>query len=149
MAETPHGMSASSVRAAHEIRIVVGRLRRRLRDTYDVEGLTPTQTSVLGRLSKDGPSSASGLAAAERVRPQSMALTLGALDERGLIERRPDPDDRRRQLISVSETGQAFLEDKRRAGEEWLSQSLESGFTEDERRLIIDALALLDRLNGI
>nr|WP_107097154.1 MarR family transcriptional regulator [Streptomyces sp. NBRC 110028] len=142
-------MSASSVRAAHEIRIVVGRLRRRLRETYDVEGLTPTQTSVLSRLSKDGPSSASGLAAAERVRPQSMALTLGALDERGLIERRPDPDDRRRQLISVSETGQAFLEDKRRAGEEWLARSLESGFTEDERQTVIEALALLDRLNAI
>ncbi|WP_055554199.1 MarR family winged helix-turn-helix transcriptional regulator [Streptomyces sp. NBRC 110028] len=149
MAETPPGMSASSVRAAHEIRIVVGRLRRRLRETYDVEGLTPTQTSVLSRLSKDGPSSASGLAAAERVRPQSMALTLGALDERGLIERRPDPDDRRRQLISVSETGQAFLEDKRRAGEEWLARSLESGFTEDERQTVIEALALLDRLNAI
>jgi len=140
-------MSASSVRAAHEIRVVVGRLRRRLRESYDTEGLTPTQTSVLSRLSKDGPSSASALAAAERVRPQSMAMTLGALDERGLIERRPDPDDRRRQLISVSEAGHAFLEDKRRAGEEWLSQALESGFTEEERRFIISSLALLDRLS--
>jgi DNA-binding MarR family transcriptional regulator len=140
-------MSASSVRAAHEIRVVVGRLRRRFRESYDTEGLTPTQTSVLSRLSKDGPSSASALAAAERVRPQSMAMTLGVLDERGLIERRPDPDDRRRQLISVSEAGHAFLEDKRRAGEEWLSQALESGFTEDERQAIISSLALLDRLS--
>src|ERR1044072_2847945 len=130
MAENTPVMSASSVRAAHEIRVVVGRLRRRFRESYDTEGLTPTQTSVLSRLSKDGPSSASGLAAAERVRPQSMALTLGVLDERGLIERRPDPDDRRRQLISVSEAGHAFLEDSRRAGEEWLARSLESRFTE-------------------
>lgn len=146
MAETPRGMSASAVRAAHEIRVVIGRLRRRFKETYDNEQLTPSQTSVLSRLSKEGPASASALAAAERVRPQSMAATLSVLDERGLIRRRPDPDDGRRQLVSLSETGGAFLADKRRAGEEWLARSLETGYTEAERQTILEALALLDRL---
>ncbi|ADI11210.1 transcriptional regulator, MarR family protein [Streptomyces bingchenggensis BCW-1] len=141
-------MSASAVRAAYEIRVVVGRLRRRLKETYDNEELTPTQTAVLSRLSKDGPASTSDLAAAERVRPQSMAATLGVLDERGLIRRRPDPGDGRRQLISLSESGTAYVDDKRRAGEEWLARSLESGYTEEERQTIIEALALLDRLSG-
>ncbi len=146
MAETPRGMSASAVRAAHEIRVVIGRLRRRFKETYDNEQLTPSQTSVLSRLSKEGPASASALAAAERVRPQSMAATLSVLDERGLIRRRPDPDDGRRQLVSLSESGGAFLADKRRAGEEWLARSLETGYTEAERQTILEALALLDRL---
>ncbi|MEU1908274.1 MarR family transcriptional regulator [Streptomyces hygroscopicus] len=146
MAETPRGMSASAVRAAHEIRVVIGRLRRRFKETYDNEQLTPSQTSVLSRLSKEGPASASALAAAERVRPQSMAATLSVLDERGLIQRRPDPDDGRRQLVSLSETGGAFMADKRRAGEEWLARSLETGYTEAERQTILEALALLDRL---
>ncbi|GLV73910.1 MarR family transcriptional regulator [Streptomyces hygroscopicus subsp. hygroscopicus] len=146
MAETPRGMSASAVRAAHEIRVVIGRLRRRFKETYDNEQLTPSQTSVLSRLSKEGPASASALAAAERVRPQSMAATLSVLDERGLIRRRPDPDDGRRQLVSLTETGGAFLADKRRAGEEWLARSLETGYTEAERQTILEALALLDRL---
>ncbi|MEU5640395.1 MarR family transcriptional regulator [Streptomyces milbemycinicus] len=141
-------MPASAVRAAHEIRVVVGRLRRRFKETYDNEELTPTQTAVLSRLSKDGPASTSDLAAAERVRPQSMAATLGVLDERGLIRRRPDPGDGRRQLISLSESGTAYVDDKRRAGEEWLARSLESGYTEAERQTIIEALALLDRLSG-
>ncbi|MFD8458171.1 MarR family winged helix-turn-helix transcriptional regulator [Streptomyces antimycoticus] len=149
MTETSRGMSASAVRAAHEIRVVIGRLRRRIKETYDNEELTPSQTSVLSRLSKEGPASASALAAAERVRPQSMAATLAALDERGLIQRRPDPDDGRRQLVSVSETGGAFLDDKRRAGEEWLTRALESGYTEAERRTILEALALLDRLTRV
>lgn len=147
MAETPRGMSASTVRAAYEIRVVIGRLRRRFRETYDNEGLTPSQTSVLSRLSKEGPASTSALAAAERVRPQSMAATLAVLEERGLIQRRPDPHDGRRQLVSTSDTGGAYLDDKRRAGEEWLAQALETGYTEAERETILEALALLDRLS--
>jgi DNA-binding MarR family transcriptional regulator len=146
MEEAKEIVSASAVRAAHEVRVVVGRLRRRFRETYDTEGLTPSQTSVLSRLDKEGPASASALAAAERVRPQSMAATLGVLEERGLIQRRPDPGDGRRQLISVSEAGRAFLEDKRRAGEEWLARSLQEHYTEEERRTVLEALALLDRL---
>jgi DNA-binding MarR family transcriptional regulator len=146
MQEINEAISESAVRAAREVRVVVGRLRRRFRETYDTEGLTPSQTSVLSRLDKEGPASASALAAAERVRPQSMAATLSVLEERGLIQRRPDPDDGRRQLVSVTEAGRAFLADKRRAGEEWLARSLQDRYTEDERTTVIEALALLDRL---
>ncbi|WP_345357358.1 MarR family winged helix-turn-helix transcriptional regulator [Actinoallomurus liliacearum] len=146
MTEIDSVVSESAVRAAREVRVVVGRLRRRFRETYDTEGLTPSQTSVLSRISKEGPASTSDLAAAERVRPQSMAATLAVLVERGLVQRRPDPGDGRRQLLSVSEAGQVYLEDKRRAGEEWLARSLQDHYTEDERQTVIEALALLDRL---
>ena len=146
MDEIRAAVSESAVHAAREVRVVFSRVRRRLKETYDTEGLTPSQTSVLSRLNKDGPASASDLAGAERVRPQSMAATLAVLEGRGLIQRRPDPDDGRRQLVSVSEAGGAYLADKRRAGEEWLARSLQDHYTEEERRTIIEALALLDRL---
>jgi DNA-binding MarR family transcriptional regulator len=146
MDEIPAAISESAVHAAREVRVVFSRVRRRLKETYDTEGLTPSQTSALSRLNKDGPASASDLAAAERVRPQSMASTLAVLEGRGLIQRRPDPGDGRRQLVSVSEAGDAYLTDKRRAGEEWLARSLQDRYTEEERRTIIEALALLDRL---
>lgn len=139
-------VSESAVHAARELRIVVGRLRRRLKETYDTEGLTPSQTSALSRLDKYGPASTSDLAAAERVRHQSMATTLHALEERGLIERRADPDDGRRQLVSVSAAGRGLLEDKRRAGEEWLARTLQDRYTERERQTVLTALALLERL---
>lgn len=146
MEEITEAVSESAVHAAREVRTVFSRLRRRLRETYDTEGLTPSQTSALSRLSKDGPASTSDLAAAERVRHQSMASTLAILEERGLIERRPDPTDGRRQLVSLSDAGRAFLADKRRAGEEWLARSLQARFTERERQSLIEALTLLDRL---
>ena len=146
MEEITEAVSESAVHAAREVRTVFSRLRRRLREAYDTGGLTPSQTSALSRLSKDGPASTSDLAAAERVRHQSMAATLAVLEERGLIERRPDPEDGRRQLVSLSEAGRAFLADKRRAGEEWLARSLQARFSERERQSLIEALALLDRL---
>jgi DNA-binding MarR family transcriptional regulator len=144
--ETMDEISESAARAARDLRVVVGRLRRRLQELYDTRELTPSQTSVLSRLGKDGAASASDLAAAERVRPQSVATTLSALDERGLIQRRPDPDDGRRQLISLSDAGRAFFDDRRRTGEEWLSRALEDHYTESERTTVLEALALLERL---
>jgi DNA-binding MarR family transcriptional regulator len=139
-------ITESAARAARDLRVVVSRVRRRLKEVYDAGDLTPSQTSVLSRLDKDGAASASDLAAAERVRPQSMAATLAALDERGLIQRRADPDDGRRQLISLSDAGREFIDDSRQAREEWLTRAFQDRYTEAERQTLVEALALLDRL---
>lgn len=147
MEQNTKTISESASRAARDVRVVVGRLRRRLREVWDRRELTPSQTSVLGRLGKEGVASASDLATAERVRPQSVAATLAVLDERGLIERHPDPEDGRRQLISLSAVGREFLYGSRQVREEWLSRTLEDRYTEEERHIIIEAMALLERLN--
>jgi DNA-binding MarR family transcriptional regulator len=139
-------LSESSVQAARELRVVFSRLRRRLKESYDAEGLTPSQTSALSRLGREGPASTSDLAAAERVRPQSMAATLSVLEERGLIRRDPDPGDGRRMLLSPTGAGLAFLDDKRRTGEEWLARSMQDRLTEPERRHLIEALTVVERL---
>lgn len=139
-------VSESAVLAAREVRTVFSRLRRRLKESYDTEGLTPSQTSALSRLGKDGPASTSELAAAERVRHQSMAATLAALEERRLIQRRPDPVDGRRQEVSLTRAGRTYLDDKRRAGEEWLARALQDHYTEKERQTLLRAMGLLDRI---
>ena len=139
-------LSPSSVRAARDVRVVVSRLRRRLVDLAETHELTPSQLSVLSRLGKEGPASASDLAAAERIRPQSIAATLAVLEERGLVVRRQDPADGRRQLVSLSRDGTALFDDRRRHSEEWLSRALEERLTEAERQTVIEAAALLERL---
>jgi DNA-binding MarR family transcriptional regulator len=137
-------ISESAVQAASEVRVVLGRLRRRLRELAAAEDLTPSQTSVLSRLDKRGAASASDLAAAERVRPQSMAATVAVLVEQGLVGRTPDPEDGRRQLISLTAAGQQRLQGDRHARQEWLAKALQDRCTEAQRRTIIEALALLD-----
>jgi DNA-binding MarR family transcriptional regulator len=148
MAEIAQELTVSAVRAARDVRVGMSRLRRRLRETTDRRELTPSQTSVLSRLDRDGPATASALAAAERVRPQSIAATIGVLEERAFVERRPDPTDGRRQVVSLTTSGRAVISSTRAAGEEWLTRALQDRLTEGERRTVIEAMALLDRVSS-
>ena len=73
---------------AADLRIAVGQLIRRLR----AENLFPlTQTWVLGRLDREGPASVSELAQVLRVRPQSMAQTVGDLEADAFVRALPRP----------------------------------------------------------
>jgi DNA-binding MarR family transcriptional regulator len=140
------GIGESAVAAARDLRVVFSRLRRRLRDVAIGGDLTPSQTAVLTRLWKEGASSASALAGAERVRPQSMATIVAALDQHGLIERTPDPEDGRRQMVSLTEAGRERAESDRQVREEWLARAMQERYSEAERQIILDALSLLERL---
>ena len=84
--------TVEATQSASELRVVLGRLVRRLR----AENTFPaTQVAVLARLERDGPQTTSALAAAERVRPQSMAQTVAELRASGFVRRRPHPIDGR------------------------------------------------------
>src|SRR6201993_4067419 len=136
------GVGESAVTAARELRVLFSRLRRRLRDLGVDDDLTPSQTAVLTRLWKEGASSASGLAGAEGVRPQSMATIVAALEQRGLIDRTPDPADGRRQVVSLTKAGRERAESDRQVREEWLALAMHEREPERERRIIIYALSL-------
>jgi DNA-binding MarR family transcriptional regulator len=140
------GIGDSAVAAARDLRVLFSRLRRRLRSLGVDDDLTPSQTAVLTRLWKDGASSASALAGAEGVRPQSMATIVAALEQRGLIERNPDPEDGRRQVVSLTTKGRRRAESDRQVREEWLARAIQERYSERERRVILDALSLLERL---
>jgi len=139
-------ISESAIAAARDLRVMFSRLRRRLLEVATDEVLTPSQTAVLIRLIKDGPASTSQLAGAERVRPQSMATTLTGLDRHGLITREPDPEDGRRQLITLTSVGRRHAENDRKVREEWLVRAMQDRYTEPERRVINEALTLLERI---
>ncbi|MGW3100123.1 MarR family winged helix-turn-helix transcriptional regulator [Streptomyces sp. NPDC001102] len=140
------GITGSAARAARDLRVVLSRLRRRIREVAEDDELTPSQVSALTLVAKHGAATASALAAAEGVRPQSMATTLAALDRHGLIRRSPDPADGRRQLVTLTEDGHRRVEGDRQAREEWLARALQDRFTEDERQTLLEGLALLERL---
>ena len=136
----------SAFRAALEVRAVTSRLRRRVMAVADDESLTGGQAAVLMRIASGDVTTASALAIAERVSPQAIAATLGALQQRGYVLRTPDPTDGRRHLVEVTDAGRARVERTRDAGREWLETALAEQYTEAERQTIIAAMALLERV---
>src|SRR6476620_6921036 len=134
-------MAVESAPIAHEFRETLGRVIRRLR----AEGGQPPvgQMAVLARLDREGPVSTSDLAAAEHMRPQSMAQTVRDLETAGLISRRPDPDDGRRALVELTADGRRRLREQRALREGWLSGTLERDLSADEQETLREALALL------
>jgi DNA-binding MarR family transcriptional regulator len=130
-------------RAASELRIVLGQLVRRLRREHS---FPISHGAVLGRLDHEGAQTASALAVAERVRPQSMAQTLADLEADGLVSRRPDPADRRQALVELTGRGREILAEDRRRREGWLARALAAELTPDEQRVLLEAVPLLRRL---
>jgi DNA-binding MarR family transcriptional regulator len=129
--------------AVSELRIVLGLLVRRLRTDNPV----PTShLSVLRRLEQTGSRTTSALAAAEHMRPQSMAQTVAELDTDGLVVRLPDPEDRRQILIELTGRGQRLLVDERRRREDWLSRAIADEFSPAEQKVLVEAIPLLRRL---
>ncbi len=131
---------------AGALRVSIGLLLRRLRQTRTDGELTLPESSALTRLDRGGPATASALAKLEQISPQSMGATLGALETKGLIERRPDPGDGRRAVLSVTDAGSRLLRDKRNARTERLAKALSAGFTPAEIQLLAAASPLLERL---
>jgi DNA-binding MarR family transcriptional regulator len=131
---------------AAALKLVIGRIARRLRQHHAVGDVTISEVSVLARLDRDGPASPSALAEAERVRPQAMATTLATLEERGLVRRSPDPADGRRAVLTVTAAGRKIMHDRRSETIRHLTQVLATEFTAAEHRRLLDVLPLLERL---
>src|SRR5271156_948575 len=129
--------------SGHEFRQVLGRLVRRLRAE---PGLPAPQLTVLGQLDRGGPASVSDLAAAEHMRPQSMAQTVDNLEAAGFVSRRPDPDDGRRSFVELTPAGTQTLRETRERREDWLTSAFERELDPSEQQLLSQALELLARI---
>jgi DNA-binding MarR family transcriptional regulator len=128
---------------AISLRTVVWHLVRRYRRD---QTLPAPQLAVLVLIDHSGPLTTSSLAKLAYVRPQSMAHTVGQLKTAGLIERRPDPTDGRKNLVSLTASGRVTLTTFRTTGDSWVAEALDTKFTAHERRELERGIILLDRL---
>jgi DNA-binding MarR family transcriptional regulator len=131
---------------AAALRVSVGLLVRKLRQAKSDGDLTLPESSAMARLDRGGPTTSAALAKIEQISPQSMGATLGGLERRGLVERRPDPTDGRRIVMSLTDAGLEALRNRREAGTGHLAKALSIEFTGAELERLAVAAPLIERL---
>ena len=123
--------------------------RWRLDDIFRPLGMTALQYTALTVLEHHPGISGVQLARNSFVTPQSMSDMVETLQDRGLIERRPDPTDRRRLLVSLTPSGRTLLDSYRPVVEslerEMVSELSAAESTELRRLLLLSRSALAKR----
>jgi DNA-binding MarR family transcriptional regulator len=94
---------------------VARHLRHRSRDVVEPFGVTPGQARALAVLARDGEVRPGTLAEQLRIAARSGTEVIDALEERGLVTRSPDPDDRRATLVRLTPAGQRVAAEVRAA----------------------------------
>lgn len=131
---------------ATELRESIMALTRQLRRHRSDNDLTLSQQQILGEASRAGVTTPAELAIRLHVRVQSLTDGINELASRGLIERRTDADDRRRQLIEVTDAGAELLTIDRAERDQWLSDAMRETLTDLEFDLLMLVAPVLRKL---
>lgn len=107
-------MTSHHPKTSRSLPIALLRARERvmgpIRDMLSGVGLTEQQWRVLRVLDEDGPMEPTRIAELACLLLPSLTRILQKLADKGLITRRPDNDDKRKQVIQISEAGEALIE---------------------------------------
>ena len=101
---------------------------------------------MLGEVSRSGVTTPAELAGRLHVRVQSLTDAINTLETRGLVARRTDAADRRRQLIEVTADGMALLEADRAERDQWLNTAMRDTLTDLECDLLMLVAPVLRKL---
>src|SRR3954471_12910359 len=129
---------------AGHLRLVVARTARRLRQEAGAD-LSASLISALASIDRHGPLTPSELAAHERVQRPSITRVLARLEDLELVERTPDPADRRSSLIAASAEGRTLLRRQRSRKDQSLAPRLAT-LEADDVAPLERAAAILERM---
>ena len=129
------------------MRTVIGRMSRGLRRTQAGTELSPSQYDVLATIGFRGPLRLSDLAAFETINPTLLSRIVGKLEERGLVCREQDAEDRRVAHVSLTDEGRALHARIRDERTDALSLALAT-LTPQELAALREALPVLESLSS-
>ncbi|KQV43296.1 MULTISPECIES: MarR family transcriptional regulator [unclassified Rhizobium] len=86
------------------------RVHKLINESMTQEGVSLARSKFLCFLSKLGPCRSTDIADALNFAPRTVTEALDGLERDRLVERKPDPADRRAKIVSITETGRQVLE---------------------------------------
>jgi DNA-binding MarR family transcriptional regulator len=118
-------VSHEPLAVANRLRPALLRLARELRRESHALGVTGGQVSLLFQISRNRGIGVRNLAALERMSPAAMSGYVDRLERAGLIAKKQDPNDRRRQGLSITDEGERVLRSVKSRRTAWLAARLE------------------------
>lgn len=131
---------------ASRLRVAIGAVKRRIRETSSAGELTAPQLTALSRLDRRGPMTTAGLARREQISPQAMGATIASLEKLGLVARSADAADGRLSILSLTADGLAAIRSGRNAVVDRIVAVLDESFTGEETEILAAAAPLIERL---
>jgi DNA-binding MarR family transcriptional regulator len=130
----------------HEMGVLVRRLRRVIAERAKMvhPDLSPVAYSMLVALHDSGPRRASDLVGQFSIDKGAVSRQVQALLELGMIERTPDPEDRRAAILAITEEGERRLKKIMQTRREELRHRLAGWDTEELNEFV----AALGRYNA-
>jgi DNA-binding MarR family transcriptional regulator len=127
------------------LRMALAKISRQLDRQVSSDEMTRTQLSVLASVCSHGPIGASELAEREGLNPTMLSRVLAKLEERGLVKRASDVDDRRVTRVVATAAGTRRQRQLRAERSTLLNEYLAS-LTDDDAKLLRGALPALQAL---
>jgi DNA-binding MarR family transcriptional regulator len=110
-----------------------------------VERLSFSALSVVHTLSRSGPMRLTDLLATEQIKQPALTSLVSKLEDAGLVSRRPDPNDGRAALLSVTAAGEKVVR-SRHADRVTMLARLTDRLDDRDRAVLADAQEVLSRL---
>lgn len=131
--------------AANQLRPVLLRLSRELRQETEQLGVTSRQVTLLWLIRGNPGMSLRELAAEERISAPALSGYVDRLEKAGLLARVRDEGDRRRVGLALTDEGERLLKRVRARRTTWLADRLR-GLDDDELAAIEAAIEPLGKL---
>ena len=136
-----------------EFAFTINDVARMLRTYADYRGaqfgVTRAQWAVLVRLDRSEGLNQSELAEMLDLQPITLTRLLDKLCDSGLIERRPDPDDRRAKRLFLTSAARPLLKQLGTLGENTMASALEGVASEDIERMVSQLEIVRENLRGL